>query len=224
MRIGHLIIGLGSLLGGVEALREGVKPGKPRRPDNPIDLGLALVPAHRKGPPLKAAIHRVNTIGGRVKYIVGTIQKSRQDPNVRAFAVKAVSKKRSNGKFALAERDYEGELKAVFDDIRKNVRYVRDGHKLDTFQSARRTLEFGGGDCDDYTITMGSALQSIGYPVKLRIVQTKGAQDFNHIFLLAGLPPRAPTKWVPLDASVDKPAGWHPPRSMLAKIKDYDVP
>jgi predicted transglutaminase-like cysteine proteinase len=224
MRIGSLIIGLGSVLGGIGALRDGVRPSAPRRPDNPIDLGQGLVPAHRSGPPLKAAIHRVNSIGSRVKYIVGTIQKSRQDPNVRAFAVKAVSKKKVNGKFALAERDYEGELKAVFDDIRRNVRYVRDGHKLDTFQSARRTLEFGGGDCDDYTITMGSALQSIGYPVKLRIVQTKGSKDFNHIFLLAGLPPRAPTKWVPLDASVDKPAGWHPPHRMLAKIKDYDVP
>jgi hypothetical protein len=71
---------------------------------------------------------------------------------------------------------------------------------------------------------MGSALQSIGYPIKLRIVQTKGAPDFNHIFMLAGLPPRAPTKWVPLDASVNKPAGWHPPHKMLSKIKDYDVP
>lgn len=224
MRIGSIIIGLGSVLGGFHALRDGVRPAAPLRPDNPIDLGQSRVPPHRRGPPLRASIHRVNSIGARVKHIVGQIQKSRQDPDVRAFAVKAVSKKRGNGRFALAERDYEGELKAVFGDIRKNVRYVRDGHKLDTFQSARRTLEFGGGDCDDYTITMGSALQSIGYPVKLRIVQTKGAQDFNHIFLLAGLPPRAPTKWVPLDASVDKPAGWHPPRGMLAKIKDYDVP
>jgi hypothetical protein len=539
MRLGSLIIGLGSLVGGVHALRDGMKPVAPRKPANRIDLGQSLVPAHRNGPPLKAQIHKVNSIGARVKHIIGTIQKSRQDPNVRAFAVKAVSKKRSNGRFALAERDYEGELKAVFGDIRSNVRYVRDGHKLDTFQSARRTLEFGGGDCfpegtlflardgfvpvesvevgdeihdgeqwvevlktwdrgpkrilkftlnngsilclsdthkmlrvprqrpdlpgkyeqaeevvsseirvgddllqprgfagaddhelpedvafligayiaegcrtsrkangkfneisisgipngkmvrervieilerngvqyrslerdvrfhadafpvlmdfgrialekrlptfrfgprtvstilramemgdggvatneinmvystisallalqyrvlqrfmgrsashhvvtdhggfgknpihrltvrvaderrpwakvkkieaeddevlsydvmttsgrvylpesdvitrqcDDYTITMGAALQSIGYPVKLRIVQTKGSQDFNHIFLLAGLPPRAPTKWIPLDASVDKPAGWHPPHRMLARIKDYDVP
>jgi hypothetical protein len=27
-----------------------------------------------------------------------------------------------------------------------------------------------------------------------------------------------------LDASVDKPAGWHPPRSMIVKVKDFDVP
>jgi transglutaminase-like putative cysteine protease len=224
MRLGSLIIGIGSLVGGVSALRDGVKPAVPRQPINRVDLGRhELIPKHGKGKPLKASIHKVKTINGRVKHIVTAIQKGRKDPDVRAFAVKAVSRK-CGKKFCIAERDYDGEIKAVFKDIRHNIRYVRDAHKLDTFQSPRRTLEFGGGDCDDYTITMGAALQSIGYPVKLRIIQTKGAPDFNHIFLLVGVPPRAPTKWIPLDASVNKPAGWHPPHKMIAKIKDFDVP
>jgi transglutaminase-like putative cysteine protease len=122
------------------------------------------------------------------------------------------------------ERDWWGEVKTLFGAIRKNVRYVRDIHNIDTFQSPKRTLEFGGGDCDDYSITLGAALQSIGYPVKVRIVQTHGSPDFNHIFLLVGMPPRNPGNWYSLDASVNKPAGWHPPRSMLTRIKDYDVP
>ena len=218
MRLSNLVIGLGSIIGGVQALRDGMGKISPTP-----QLERDLVPAHRKGPPLKATIHQVGSINSRVKHIQKAIQKGRLDPNVRAFAVKSVSKKRG-GRFELAERDYWGEVKSVFKDIRRNVRYVRDGHKLDTFQAPGRTLEFGGGDCDDFTITMGSALQSIGYPVKLRIVQTKGAPDFNHIFLMAGLPPRAPTKWVSLDASVNKPAGWHPPKSMLARMKDFDVP
>jgi hypothetical protein len=222
VKLGSLVIGLGSIIGGVQALRDAVEPVS-RAPGLALDLERDLVPRHDKGPPLKATIHNVGSINSRVKHIQKAIQKGRQDPNVRAFAVKSVSKKRG-GRFALAERDYWGEVKSVFGDIRKNVRYVRDGHKLDTFQAPGRTLEFGGGDCDDFTITMGSALQSIGYPVKLRIVQTKGAPDFNHIFLLAGLPPRAPTKWVSLDASVPKPAGWHPPKQMLSRIKDFDVP
>jgi predicted transglutaminase-like cysteine proteinase len=220
MKISNAIMGVGSILAGIEALRSGMGP---RNAPLSGDLQRAMVPGHDKGPPLKAKIHNVGGINSRVKHIQRAIQKGRQDPNVRAFAVKAVSKKRG-GQFELAERDYWGEVKAVFRDIRRNVRYVRDAHKLDTFQAPGRTLEFGGGDCDDYTITMGSALQSIGYPVKLRIVQTKGAPDFNHIFLLAGLPPRAPTKWVSLDGSVAKPAGWHPPKQMLARIKDFDVP
>jgi hypothetical protein len=221
MRLGSLIIGIGSLVGGVSALRDGIKPKQPLSPD--ADLGRDMVAPHNSGNPLRASVHQVSTIKERVKHIQNTIQKGRLDPNVRAFAVKAVSQKR-NGRFQLAERDYDGEIKAVFNAIRKNVRYVRDGHRIDTFQAPGRTLEFGGGDCDDYSITMGSALQSIGYPIKLRVVQSKGSPEFNHIFMLAGVPPRAPTKWVPLDASVNKPAGWHPPHNMLVRIKDFDVP
>jgi hypothetical protein len=137
--------------------------------------------------------------------------------------VQSVSQKCGKG-WCVPERDWWGEVKTLFGAIRKNVRYVRDIHNIDTFQSPKRTLEFGGGDCDDYSITLGAALQSIGYPVKVRIVQTHGSPDFNHIFLLVGMPPRNPGNWYSLDASVNKPAGWHPPRSMLTRIKDYDVP
>ena len=39
------------------------------------------------------------------------------------------------------------ELKAVFDFVAQNVRYTGDIAGKDTFQSALRTLQFGGGDC-----------------------------------------------------------------------------
>jgi len=175
------------------------------------------------GQPYKAKIRSVGNIDSRVRHIINTIQKGRKDPRMRAFAVRAVSQK-CGSKWCVPERDWWGEVRSVFGAIRNNVRYVRDIHKLDTFQAPNRTLQFQGGDCDDYSITLGSALQSIGYPIKVRIVQSKGSPDYNHIFLLAGLPPRGPNGWYALDASVDKPPGWHPPRSMLSRIKDYDVP
>jgi transglutaminase-like putative cysteine protease len=141
---------------------------------------------------------------------------------MRAFAVKAVSKKCGN-RWCVSERDWWGEVRSVFGAVREGVRYVRDIHNLDTFQAPNRTLEFGGGDCDDYTITLGSALQAIGFPVKVRIIQSVGAPDYNHVFLLVGMPPRNPMNWYSLDASVDKAPGWHPPKRMIAKLKDYDV-
>jgi len=176
-----------------------------------------------KGAPLKASFHKVGTIDERVKHVVNMIQKGRRDPNVRAFAVKAVSKKCGKD-WCIAERDWWGECAAVFKAIRKNARYVRDAWRLDTFQHPGRTLEFGGGDCDDYTILSGSALQAIGFPVKVRVIQTAGSPDFNHVFLIVGLPPRAPTKWAAFDTSINRPPGWHPPRNMIQRIKDYEVP
>jgi len=53
------------------------------------------------------------------------------------------------------------ELKAIFDFIVANVRYTGDITQRDTFQTAKRTLQYGGGDClplstqlwkDDYTL------------------------------------------------------------------------
>lgn len=76
--------------------------------------------------------------------------------------------------------------------------------------------------CDDYVITLGSMLQSIGYPVKLRVIQTPGAPDWSHIYLLVGVPPDNP-RWVPLDASVNEPPGWEAPPSQIRKKRDYWV-
>ena len=82
--------------------------------------------------------------------------------------------------------------------------------------------------CDDYSIVLGSLLGAIGYPVRLRVIRTHDAGlprgEFNHIYALVGLPPNAPQKWVPLDASVSEPAGWEAPREMVAEYKDYEVP
>ena len=79
--------------------------------------------------------------------------------------------------------------------------------------------------CDDATLLICSTLGSIGYPTKCRVIRTKNANDWNHIYALVGLPPKQPTRWVPLDLSVShKPPGWEPPADMIAAVRDFDVP
>lgn len=171
---------------------------------------------------IKSKVYNVGNINQRSNYVIKQIQKGREDPKVREFTLKALTKKCGKN-WCIPERDYEGEIKAIFNSIRKNVRYTGDIYKLDTFQGAKRTLGYKAGDCDCYTIALGSCLQSVGYPVKIRIIQTVDSPEYNHIFLLTGVPPRNPRKWISLDASVNKPAGWHPPRNMIKKYKDYEV-
>lgn len=80
-------------------------------------------------------------------------------------------------------------------------------------------------NCDDYVVVLGSLLQAVGYPVRLRVVQTKDSDDWDHIYLLVRIPPMGNGgRWHPLDASVDKQAGWEVPRDRIAKIRDYEVP
>lgn len=75
--------------------------------------------------------------------------------------------------------------------------------------------------CDDYTITGCSALNAIGIPCASDVIQTKGSPDWNHVYALVGVPRVNPTRWVPFDASVDRPFGWEAPRSVVARRRRF---
>jgi len=208
------------LIAGVVNLRRGLQPVAPA----PRVPGMGRLEKTVKKGGHTARVYTVRNINDRVKYIVKGIQSGREDPEVRKFALQVVNRK-CGKRWCIDERDTWGEAKAIFDAVRENVRYTGDIYMLDTFQHPSKwTLKYHGGDCDDYTITLGSALQSIGHQVMLRIIQTNDNEDFNHIFLLDGIPPGDPQKWVALDASTNKPAGWHPPMNQIVKMKDYVVP
>lgn len=214
MNLGSLLMGLGSLYAGARALRDAF--------DGDSDLADAEVPASGSDDSISVAVHSVRTIDQRVSYIVRMIQKGRWHPEVRKRALQIVSRKCGN-RWCVPEKNWDAEAKAVFDYTRANVRYARDSYGRDQFQHPRRTLQWGGGDCDDYTILLGSLLQSIGYPVKCRVIQTDGHKDYNHIYLVVGLPPQAPSRWVALDGSMDRPAGWEAPARMIKKKRDFPV-
>ena len=91
-------------------------------------------------------------------------------------------------------------------------------------------------NCDDGTILLGALLRAVGYPVKARVIQDNGSSTWSHIYLLVGVPPTGPKKWVPLDWSVYpfRPAGWEAPGAkqvaltgepagIVVKVKDFNV-
>ncbi len=103
------------------------------------------------------------------------------------------------------------------------MRYTLDPQAVELFQSAERSEQVGIGDCDDQAIMLGALLSSVGFPVILRVIGLKGEKQFQHIYILAGLPPNAPAKWLPLDASRAEAAGWELPASQRGLLKDYKV-
>lgn len=226
MNLAKLIIGTAGVLAGATALKEAF--------DHEEDKSLARegvwerLPDVKNIPAGKAPIARVATVRNideRVKHVMAQIIKGRRDPRIRAIAVQIVSKKCGDS-WCIKERDYQGELRAIFNYVRKNVRYVKDPIDRDTFQHPRRTLEWGGEDCDGSSIVTGALCGAIGYPMKCRIIQTIYGQDYDHIYMMAGLPPTAPKPkwWVPLDASVDRPAFWEPPKNLVKRMRDFPVP
>lgn len=120
----------------------------------------------------------------RIATIQDLVHKSVQDPQMRKIALKVTSR--------CGERDKVCEAESIYHFVKQRVRYTGDigpikhpdgqVEGIDLYQTARRTLEFGGGDCDDNAILTSTLLALNGHQPILRVVKTKRAPDWEHIF------------------------------------------
>lgn len=175
----------------------------------------------------KLSAHNVYTIDQRVALIVKLVQQGATDPEIIAGARGIVSKK-CGKEWCLKERDWRGEVVALFDQTRRDVRWVRDPDGVDFFSSAKNTLKMRGGDCDEFSSLLGARLRAIGYPVELVVVETHSAPvkgEYEHVYLCTGWQ-KDDGEWEAmfLDPSVDKPAGWHVPESQVVRLRSFAVP
>lgn len=91
------------------------------------------------------------------------------DSVVRNFAVKhsLTHFKEYQQKYGMTTR-----FLSLFKYINQEFNYVPDSKRDEYFASARETIENGmGGDCDDHSILMASALMSIGAKCRLVIIE-----------------------------------------------------
>lgn len=124
------------------------------------------------------------TIEERITEIQKLVRKSVQDPEMRKLGLQITNH--------CPERDKMCEAKAIYDAIKGRIRYTGDigpiAHAdgtvdgIDLYQSARRTWEFRGGDCDDHNILGATLLAVNGMTPQLRVVKTWGAPDWEHIY------------------------------------------
>ncbi len=169
--------------------------------------------------PLQFQAHTVRTLQDRVAYIHKQMIQGTRDPKVYELARSVVSKRNADGSWAVPEKDNWAEAQALFNEVRKRVRYVFDPIDYDAFQTARRTLEMNSGDCDDYSSLLGAMCRSVGLNVRTRVVQTKDSDTWNHIYLVVNIG----GTWKALDASMAKPAGWEVPKDWVTKVQDFEV-
>lgn len=150
--------------------------------------------------------------------VIGTlILQGRLHPLVRETVAGILTQR--YGTWVVPEGDYHGELLEIYNWIRHNIRYLPDPYNNDTIESAPYTLQVKACDCDGYVVLAGAMLASIGYEVALKIV---GRQDeFDHIYLLVGVPPGLSLRFVPFDVSTDRWPGWEDETYSLVEI--YNV-
>jgi hypothetical protein len=78
-------------------------------------------------------------------------------------------------------------------------------------------------NCDDFSSLTCSALGSIGIPCRFKVIRTKGANTWNHIYPQAGFPRANPKRWISMDSSVNMPFGWEAPPKMVAESRIFNV-
>jgi hypothetical protein len=190
--------------------------------------------------------HAVTTKGldQHIGYIKSMVDKSIRDGESRQLAVKLVSSQvtygvdrrtgeevpmvRAYGRNFLAPtpdicraRDEQCEIEKIWDFLVLNCRYVFDPKGIDTFVTLKENLLSGGADCDDATIAFATLLGVIGFSVNARVISTKEEPDvWAHIYPMVGITKDNPTKWLPLDITVEGATpGWE--YRDIARRKDY---
>lgn len=140
----------------------------------------------------------------RVRHIQDLTWKSIMDPRMRKIAL-AIT-------YSCPERDVMCEARAIYKAVKNRVRYTGDvgvvkqpsgaEEGVDMFQSAYRTWEFRGGDCDDQSILVSTLLALNGITPRLRVTAEKKNADYGHIYPVFGTPKITPKKWVGIDTTL----------------------
>lgn len=171
-------------------------------------------------------VHNVHSLGDRVNVlrglVWGTLADPRRNPETLRGSVRDPMMRRI-GLLVTRQcpaRNDQCELGSIFDFTVRNARYTGDIAFKDTFQSALRTLQFGGGDCDDQSVLNAVLAMENGFQTKWRITSNTGA-TWDHIYAMAGVPKHNPHRWIALDTTLGpNKFGIEPPR---AKYKDFEV-
>ena len=75
-------------------------------------------------------------------------------------------------------------LKRIFDFVYNYIQYVPDSRTTEQVRRPLRTLWDRKGDCDCYSVLIGSILENLGIPYKFRIAAYNGKSNYQHVYVV----------------------------------------
>ncbi len=116
--------------------------------------------------------------------------------------------------------DELGEINAIHEYVKNNLRYVQDPVDVEWVQDAERSLLLGAGDCDDGTDLFATLVAAMGYvPVyALAGYDPDPNSQYDHVWVSVRT---NDNKWTDADFSEYKPLGWH--GSGFAKLAYFPI-
>lgn len=133
------------------------------------------------------------------------VHQYKSDSTVRGLALELVR--------SVPPKDWRGEIRAVFEYVRDNIRYTHDIAGIETLQTPPATIELEAGDCDDKSTLLAALLASVGHRTRFVAVGYRQSNDYQHVYVEAALG----NDWIPLDATMARPFGWRP-RDAVARM------
>lgn len=118
-------------------------------------------------------------------------------------------------------KDFIGEVDAVFNFVRRRIRYSLDTNGVEVVQAPHVTLQLGYGDCDDMSVLLACLLEQLGHVCYFCALAFDQAPNFSHVMVLCVPAGEGPP--IALDATEPHPMGWFPPGSSFAMIAGIDV-
>lgn len=159
---------------------------------------------HRPPPPSSLRLSIPDGAAGTretLKHMRQLVQNGKHDQRIRDLANRIVSN--------VPAKDWAGELAAVFEFVRSNVRYSLDPNDIETIQGAAGTLALGYGDCDDFSVLVATLAECLGHPCCLVAMGFQQPNTFEHVMTFAS--GAGETDWYGMDATEPQPFGWFPP-------------
>ena len=118
--------------------------------------------------------------------------------------------------------DNRGEVHAIYDWVRRTVRFTMGVIGKQSLQTAEATLELHAGQCTDLSILLAALLMSIGYAVRFVAVATdpEAPDQFSHIYPEAKLD----GQWVCIDAARENAQFDVPPApERVYRREEFDI-
>lgn len=145
------------------------------------------------------------------------IDEGRKDPVVHELAARILRRAR------VAAFDWTGEVRAIYEAVRRNVRFTRDIRGRETLHAAREIIRLQIGDCDDFTILLCSLLETVGGKTRI-VTVSSDARDpgvFTHVFPEV----KVGDRWIAVDAARRQPGfGKRPRYSFRTRFWDTQSP
>lgn len=143
-----------------------------------------------------------------LKHMRTLVDMGKNDPGLRHFANGLVAR--------VPAKDWLGQMRVVFNWVRKNIRYTLDTNDTEVIQRADVTLRVRYGDCDDFCILIATLLEHLGYSTAFCALGFEQVGLYSHVIVLAEIPGETPL--VSLDATEASPMGWFPPGATCAML------